>query len=321
MQENHYYPFGLELAGIRKVNKLEHKFTCNGKEKQEEFGLNWLDYGARNYDASLGRWFGVDEKAEKYYPMSPYAYVVNNPLKFIDPNGKEIKPVKVNEYTDKNGVKHITIRFDFKGKIINNSSGNIRAKDVASNVRSRLTKAFAGSVKIGNVVYNFKPGTIDVRGVNRMNDVNDDDHLSVIVDNITEFARDKNDVVLPAGGLGKLGAIINYVSSNDVSFTGEKIVHELGHNFRLYHNWEASPKDASGDNNYMSYASRKRTKFSPTQLYSIYMNRKRLNQGRNSKRATQNELRNGKRSSEKKPNNREEYKGQKMPVNIDESGN
>ncbi|WP_299464472.1 RHS repeat-associated core domain-containing protein [uncultured Microscilla sp.] len=90
VQENHYYPFGMNLRGIEKQGRPEHRYQYNGKEKQEAFGLNWLDYGARFYDAQLGRWHGVDELSEKYYATSPYTYVLNNPLKFIDPDGKEV---------------------------------------------------------------------------------------------------------------------------------------------------------------------------------------------------------------------------------------
>jgi hypothetical protein len=52
--------------------------------------LGWYDYGARMYNPNVGRWNGVDPLAEKYQPISPYVYVANNPLKFIDPNGEEI---------------------------------------------------------------------------------------------------------------------------------------------------------------------------------------------------------------------------------------
>ncbi|WBO84486.1 DUF6443 domain-containing protein [Hymenobacter yonginensis] len=92
VQENQYDPFGLNLAGIEKQGQPNHQFQYNGKEKQEELGLNWTDYGARMYDAQLGRWHAVDPMAEKYPDISPYAYVANNPVNFVDPDGKQIDP-------------------------------------------------------------------------------------------------------------------------------------------------------------------------------------------------------------------------------------
>ena len=52
--------------------------------------MNWSDYGARNYDAALGRWMNIDPLASKYYSISPYVYVANTPIKAIDPDGKQI---------------------------------------------------------------------------------------------------------------------------------------------------------------------------------------------------------------------------------------
>ncbi len=81
---NHYYPFGGVFASSNNVQSYKY----NGKELDTKKGLNWYDYGARHYDAALGRWFAADPLAEKYYDWSPYNYCANNPIKYVDPTGK-----------------------------------------------------------------------------------------------------------------------------------------------------------------------------------------------------------------------------------------
>ena len=85
-ETNHYYPFGGVFASSGNVQPYKY----NGKELDAKKGLNWYDYGARHYDAALGRFTTNDRFAEKYHSMSPYQYGANNPVKHIDVNGDSI---------------------------------------------------------------------------------------------------------------------------------------------------------------------------------------------------------------------------------------
>ena len=100
IEENHYYPFGLCLQTASLDPALKNNIKYNSKELQHDefydasgnlFGLQWEDYGARMQDPQIGRWNGIDAKAEKYSSVSPYAYCANNPITFIDPNGNELR--------------------------------------------------------------------------------------------------------------------------------------------------------------------------------------------------------------------------------------
>ena len=71
-------------------NSTAQKFGYNGKELSEELGLDWHDFGARNYNASLGRWMNLDPHSDTYMSLSPYNSFANNPISFIDPDGKDI---------------------------------------------------------------------------------------------------------------------------------------------------------------------------------------------------------------------------------------
>jgi len=83
---NDYYPFGGLMSNA--CNNVQ-PYKYNGKELDRKGGLDWYDYGARHYDAAIGRWHVVDPMVEKYYGVSPYVYCFNDPVKFIDPSGEK----------------------------------------------------------------------------------------------------------------------------------------------------------------------------------------------------------------------------------------
>lgn len=88
LEENNYYPFGLNHSGYNSTpGTSSYKYKYNGKELQE---TGYYDYGARMYMADIGRWGVIDNKAEKYYSYSSYAYAINNPIKYLDPDGNDI---------------------------------------------------------------------------------------------------------------------------------------------------------------------------------------------------------------------------------------
>ncbi len=90
--QNHYYPFGLKHKGYNTEQSLAYKYKYNGKEFQNELGLNFYDYGARNYDAALGRWMNMDPLAENSRRWTPYNYAYNNPVFFVDSDGMQAVP-------------------------------------------------------------------------------------------------------------------------------------------------------------------------------------------------------------------------------------
>ena len=95
VEVNNYYPFGL-MHNYTATTTNAYQMKYNGKELQE---TGMYDYGARFYMPDIGRWGVVDPLAEKMTRHSPFNYAFNNPIMFIDPDGR--KPE--NDYIFKNG--------------------------------------------------------------------------------------------------------------------------------------------------------------------------------------------------------------------------
>lgn len=96
VERNDYYPFGARHERGDYVES-DNRYKYNGKEEQLTGGLGWLDYGARMYDAGIGRWWSVDPLGEEYAHLSPYNYCSNIPNLLVDPTGSYLT-----HYVDEN---------------------------------------------------------------------------------------------------------------------------------------------------------------------------------------------------------------------------
>lgn len=112
-------------------NSVVQKFGYGGKELNEELGLEWHDFSARNYDHALGRWMNLDPLAEKMRRHSPYNYAFNNPIYFMDPD--RMKPI---------GQKPPYVRLIFYGGSRNDDPLFLRAATNVNNNYSVKAKEY-----------------------------------------------------------------------------------------------------------------------------------------------------------------------------------
>ena len=89
VQTMNYYPFGAQFCDGSAATSDFQQYKYNGKELDKMHGLNTYDYGARQYNPITARWDRVDPLAEKYYGVSPYVYCHNNPIMYVDPDGRK----------------------------------------------------------------------------------------------------------------------------------------------------------------------------------------------------------------------------------------
>jgi RHS repeat-associated protein len=118
-------------------------YQYNGKELESFGGLGWYDYGARYYDPTVGRWYGVDPLAEKFSSYSPFHYAGNNPIRNIDPDGREFTDAAqqwVNRY-----MNDVGSRYDKNSAKIAKLQGKLDAGGLSEKEMNKLNR------QIGNL--------------------------------------------------------------------------------------------------------------------------------------------------------------------------
>ena len=128
VEQNDYSPFGNRHPnGL--IQLAANRWRFSGKEEQDAaFGIAYSDFGARFYDRSAA-WTAIDPMAEKYYSVSPYVYCNNNPVKFVDSEGRKIR-------YSKNVSRTFKERFAKTVQFMNEhgTSGNIAKLEASPNV-------------------------------------------------------------------------------------------------------------------------------------------------------------------------------------------
>ena len=127
-EQDDYYPFGTRHPnGLTQLT--ENRWRFGGKEEQDAFGIAYSDFGARFLAPGTASWTAIDPMAEKCYSVSPYAYCNNNPVKFVDPEGRKIRYSKNVSHTFKERFAK-TVQFMNE----HGTSGNIAELEASPNV-------------------------------------------------------------------------------------------------------------------------------------------------------------------------------------------
>ncbi len=155
-EENNYYPFGLKHKGYNDYTPTSNKYKYNGKEYQDELGLNWDTFRHSNYDYAIGRFFGVDPVAEEYMSISTYQFAHNNPVWKIELEGLEGTPSNGKSDT----TNHEPVKVVNKPVLGFVGGGLVEAKVVQKTTTEVVKEVAKETVETGGKVIGKVVGTV-----------------------------------------------------------------------------------------------------------------------------------------------------------------
>jgi RHS repeat-associated protein len=205
MKKNIISKYSAERGKHENANLMSstNRWGYNGKEKQTVYGLNYLDYGNRMYDDFTGRWFVQDPLCEKYYWVTPYAYCMNNPIRFIDPNGMDVY-----RYDDKTGDMILHQRNDDKFDQV----GKFKYDKKTGEYTLQTNKKGEAKTKIDNIEKGILSDGINFKENNNVIDVGGEGQATV--PGVENFLLDLSNMIGKELG----GYYLSDKNSNDINF-------------------------------------------------------------------------------------------------------
>ena len=251
-QVTNYYPFGTPYSDGTPTNTAMQPFKYGAKELDMTHGWHTYDFGARIYDPTLARWLSPDPMMEKYYPWSPYVYCGNDPVRYVDPDGRDYSVYVDNS----NGTILISAFFfctenDYERcsndcSYWNQQSGLFSAGNYEINflftpivVDNSLLSCFYENDTETQEFTNISDNQLLTFSLNNI--ATSDTNTYLTVDNIK---NDNNDNIV--NGRTNEGRIIRINNSSSNSLTGK---HEIGHTIGLGHHPAGLMTPSSSDVN------------------------------------------------------------------------
>jgi RHS repeat-associated protein len=252
IQNSDYSPFGAELDGRTTSGTYRRGF--NGMEADDEAkgDGNSYDFGARMYDARVGRWLNPDLKEKKYAYISPYTFTNNNPIILKDFDGNDWGiATKINA----NGSKSVTIILN-AAVIDETSSHNIDMNAFKGAVKTQVNDSYSITYEetVSTIVFNNKTLANDIKTFKRTVNVIVQTNIRVISDKSDLQTNehllsvlDKDAATAMAGGHEIYGKATGGIGGTEIIFSANKVLdmmngkdnntipHELGHTFGLRH--------------------------------------------------------------------------------------
>jgi RHS repeat-associated protein len=244
VQWDDYYPFGMGINSISYQNCTLQKndFLYNGKERQDELGIGWLDYGARMYMAEIGRWGVIDGMIEKHHESSTYTYVYNNPIRLADIMGLDsadrarfieavLKFVDANPGgTYKSGNNTATLDEHSKGAKLD-CAGLMRSAQIAIGNPDPISCVVKWEDDDNAVKAMLRASAQELADINLLED-----------GNYVTFKTDRGDHKGPDGKFDHIGVAYDVVKDDAGKVVSFKVAHSFGK--------ETSPTSGPGVTNY-----------------------------------------------------------------------